>query len=78
DFRAELPAIDLPVLLIAGTQDASAPFELTARPTARLIPDARLKVYDGAPHGMFITHMERVNRDLLEFAAELGHNRQQS
>lgn len=78
DFRAELPAIDLPALIIAGTRDASAPFELTARPTAALMPNARLKVYEGAPHGMFITHMERVNRDLLEFAAELGHNRPQS
>lgn len=75
DLRAELPSIDIPVLLIAGTGDASAPFELTARPTATLIPGARLKVYEGAPHGMFITHMAQVNGDLLEFAAGLGHNR---
>ena len=78
DFRAELADIDVPVLVIAGDRDASAPLDLTARATVRLLPDARLKVYEGAPHGMFITHMERVNRDLLEFAAELGHNRPQS
>jgi len=78
DFRAELPAIDVLVLLIAGTGDASAPFALTARPAAALIPGAQLKVYEDAPHGMFITHMAEVNRDLLEFAATMGQNRLQS
>lgn len=78
DFRAELAAIGLPILLIAGARDASAPPALTAEPTAALLPHARLQVYEDAPHGMFVTHMARVNRDLLEFAAGLGHNRPQS
>lgn len=67
DFRAELPHITLPVLLIAGTRDVSAPFELTAVPTKALLPNAELRVYEGAPHGMFLTHMAQVNRDLLQF-----------
>lgn len=67
DFRAELPDITLPVLLIAGTADASALFALTARPSAALLPNATLQVYEGAPHGMFLTHMVRVNGDLLDF-----------
>jgi pimeloyl-ACP methyl ester carboxylesterase len=67
DFRAELRRIELPVLLIAGDQDVSAPLALTTQPTAALIPHARLKLYEGAPHGMFVTHVERVNADLLEF-----------
>ena len=70
DFRAELPGIAVPVLLIAGDLDVSAPLELTARRTAALLPNARLKVYAGAPHGMFVTHMGRVNGDLIEFIAE--------
>jgi non-heme chloroperoxidase len=70
DFRAELPGITVPVLLIAGDLDVSAPLELTARRTAALLPDVRLKVYHGAPHGMFVTHMGRVNGDLIEFIAE--------
>ena len=70
DFRAELPGITVPVLLIAGDMDVSAPLELTARRTAALLPNARLKVYAGAPHGMFVTHMGRVNGDLIEFIAE--------
>lgn len=77
DFRLELARIDVPVLLIAGENDASAPFGLTARPTARLIPNATLRVYEGAPHGMFITDMARVKRDLLEFADAIAQNRQQ-
>jgi pimeloyl-ACP methyl ester carboxylesterase len=68
DFRAELPRIRLPTLVIHGDRDASAPLELTGRKTARLIPGARLEVYEGAPHGLFVTHMERLNGDLLAFA----------
>jgi pimeloyl-ACP methyl ester carboxylesterase len=72
DFRADLPQVRVPVLLIAGDRDASAPLELTARPTAALLPDVQLKVYEGAPHAMFITDMERVNADLLEFVRASG------
>ena len=67
DFRPELPRIERPVLIIAGDADVSAPLELTARPSAALFPDVRFKLYEGAPHAMFLTHMERVNADLLEF-----------
>ena len=78
DFRPELPGIRVPVLLIAGTNDVSAPLALTAGPTARLLPDARLRRYEGAPHGMFITHQAQVNADLLEFVEVLVHNRRQT
>lgn len=56
DFRAELPGITVPALFIHGDT------------TARLVPDARLEVYEGGPHGLFLTHMERLTRDLLAFA----------
>ena len=75
DFRPELARIDVPVLLVAGELDASAPLDLTARATARLVPHATLRVYEGAPHGMFITDMARVKRDLLEFADTIAQNR---
>jgi non-heme chloroperoxidase len=68
DFRAELPQVAVPTLLIHGDKDVSAPLELTGRQTAKLIPGARLEVYEGAPHGLFLTHMERLTRDLLAFA----------
>jgi pimeloyl-ACP methyl ester carboxylesterase len=67
DFRAELPQIRLPTLVVHGDKDVSAPLELTGRPTAALIPNAQLKVYEGAPHGLFLTHKDRLNSDLLGF-----------
>lgn len=67
DFRAELPKIAVPSLVIQGDKDVSAPIDLTGRKTAALIPGCRLEVYEGAPHGLFVTHMERLARDLLGF-----------
>lgn len=68
DFRRELSQISVPCLVIQGDKDASAPLSLTGRRTAELIPGATLTVYEGAPHGLFITHMERLNADLLAYA----------
>jgi non-heme chloroperoxidase len=67
DFRAELPRITLPTLIIHGDKDASAPIDLTGRPTAALIPNAKFKLYEGAPHGLFVTHKDRLNADLVSF-----------
>jgi pimeloyl-ACP methyl ester carboxylesterase len=65
DFRSELTRITVPTLIIQGTKDVSCPINITGEATARLIPGSELKVYEGAPHGLFLTHMERVNTDLL-------------
>jgi len=67
DFRSELPKIDRPVLIVQGTADQSAPIDLTGRVTAQLLPYRDLQVYLGAPHGLFLTHIERLNADLLRF-----------
>ena len=67
DLRPDLARVDKPVLILQGDKDASAPLEITGRRTAAGIPGAVLKVYPGAPHGLFLTHMEQVNRDILEF-----------
>jgi non-heme chloroperoxidase len=68
DFRAELPKIRVPALIIHGDKDVSAPLDVTGRKTAKLIPGAQLKVYEGAPHGLMFTHIDRLNRDLVDFA----------
>lgn len=70
DFRREIREIGTPVLLIHGDRDRSAPLELTSRPAASLFPNCRLVVYEGAPHGLLYTHMERLHRDMLQFIAE--------
>lgn len=72
EMSEELRRLELPVLLIAGDRDVSAPLELTARRSAALLPRARLCVLEGAAHGMFLTHVERVNAELLEFVREHG------
>jgi non-heme chloroperoxidase len=72
-MAGELRGIDVPVLLIAGANDVSAPLALTAQPSAALIPGARLHVYEGAAHGMFLTHVERTNADLLAFISERSY-----
>lgn len=67
DFRADLRTITLPVLIIQGDNDVGTPIEITGRKTANLITSSQLKVYEGAAHGLNITHMERLNQDLLAF-----------
>jgi non-heme chloroperoxidase len=64
----ELPRISVPTLLIHGDNDKSTPIETTARKTAPLIPGSQLKVYEGAAHGLPITHADQLNADLLAFA----------
>ena len=68
DFRAELRKISIPTLLIHGDIDASTPLERTARKTEPLIRGCQLKVYEGAAHGLPVTHAEQLNSDLLAFA----------
>lgn len=68
DVRADLRGIQIPTLVVHGDADASAPIELTGRPTAELLPRARLLVYEGAPHGIYVTEKDRLTRDLLAFA----------
>jgi len=70
DFRAELAGISVPALVIHGDNDVSSPFDLTGRATSDLIPGAQLKIYEGAPHGLFVTHIERLTSDLLDFVHE--------
>ncbi len=69
DFRPDVRRIAVPALVIHGDRDASAPLALTAQATVALLPDAKLSVYEGAPHGLPLTHVERLNADLLAFLA---------
>jgi non-heme chloroperoxidase len=70
DFRAEMRGIDVPTLIVHGDRDRSMPVELTGKPSAELIPDCRLLVYPGAPHGLMFTHMGELNADLVAFMRE--------
>ena len=69
DFRPELAKLSVPTLIVHGDRDVSAPLAITGRKTAALLPHATMKIYEGAPHGLFLTHAERLNKDLQEFAS---------
>ncbi|WP_194853004.1 alpha/beta fold hydrolase [Nocardia sp. SYP-A9097] len=70
DFRPELPAITLPTLIIHGDMDASVAAEISAEPLSELLPNASLKIYENAPHGLYLTHAARLAQDLLDFTRE--------
>jgi non-heme chloroperoxidase len=67
DFRPDLPAFEVPTLLIHGTADKNVPIDITSRVAAKAIRQAQLIEYEGAAHGVLVTHKERVNNDLLAF-----------
>ncbi|MBY0110237.1 MAG: alpha/beta hydrolase [Candidatus Babeliaceae bacterium] len=67
DFREDLKKIDVPTLIIQGDDDQIVPFAISGALTSKIIKNAVLKVYPGAPHGLCSTHKDKVNADLLEF-----------
>jgi non-heme chloroperoxidase len=67
DFRGDLTKIDVPVLIVHGTDDRILPFEATAARLPDLIDDVRLVAVEGGPHNIAWTHPDEVNAALLEF-----------
>lgn len=67
DFRPDLASFTVPTLIIHGTDDKTVPIDTSARQAAKGIAQAKLIEYDGAPHGLFATHKERLTNDLLAF-----------
>lgn len=68
DLRADMQAITVPTLLIHGDKDQISPLERTARKAAAIIKGCELRVYEDAPHGVVLTHRERLTQDILAFA----------
>lgn len=69
DFRADLPRIDVPVLVIQGDADRILPFGKTGQRLPGLIKNAELVVIEGGPHAIAWTHADQVNRVLLGYLA---------
>ena len=67
DLTEDLKKIDVPTLILHGDDDQIVPIDASARLSAKIVKDATLKVYPGAPHGMCSTHKDEVNADLLAF-----------
>lgn len=78
DFRAEMSAVRVPTLIIHGDNDKTVPIDVTGKVAAQMIPGAEFRVYEGAPHGLFITDKDKLNGDLLNFVRRLDAPRAQS
>jgi non-heme chloroperoxidase len=69
DFRQDLPKIDVPTLVVHGTEDRILPYEATAKRLPDLVADLKLVSVEGGPHNIGWTYPEEVNKALLEFLA---------
>jgi non-heme chloroperoxidase len=69
DFRADLPKLDVPMLVIHGDDDQVLPYAKTDERLAGLISDVPMVVIAGGPHAIAWTHADQVNDALLQFMA---------
>lgn len=67
DFRSEMASVNVPTLIIHGDKDETVPIGITSEIAAKLIPDNKFIVYEGAPHGLFYTEKDKLNQDLIAF-----------
>jgi non-heme chloroperoxidase len=67
DFTEDLKVIDVPVLVMHGSDDQVVPIADSAELSVKLLKNGTLKIYDGYPHGMFATNADVINADLLAF-----------
>jgi non-heme chloroperoxidase len=70
DSTEDLEAINVPVLFLHGEDDQIVPIENSARKAIKLVLNGSLKTYPGLSHGLFATHPEPINADLLAFIRE--------
>lgn len=68
DLRADMRAVGVPTLIVHGDKDLVSPLAKTAQKTAELIPGCELRVYEEAPHGLVLSHRDRLARDILALA----------
>ena len=67
DTTEDLKKFDVPTLILHGDDDQIVPIAASAMKSSKLVKNAQLKIYEGAPHGMCTTLKDRVNADLLAF-----------
>jgi non-heme chloroperoxidase len=67
DTTEDLKKFDVPTLIVHGDDDQIVPIVAAALKSSKIVPNAQLKIYEGAPHGLPTTLKDRLNSDLLEF-----------
>src|SRR5437764_6754731 len=69
DFRADLPKIEVPMLVIHGDDDHVLPYAKTGERLPGLISNVQTVVIADGPHAIAWTHADQVNNALLQFLA---------
>ena len=69
DFTEDLKALDVPILLAHGDDDQIVPLVAAAQKSIELVKHGTLKVYPGAPHGIYGDYQAALDKDILEFIA---------
>lgn len=67
DFREEMYTVNVPTLIIHGDNDKIVDIEISSKKSAALIPNNQFIIYKDAPHGLFYTHKDKLNADLVSF-----------
>lgn len=67
DFRADLDKIRVPLLVIHGKEDATVPIDVSSEEAVKRVPHAEYIIYDDAAHGLFYTHKNKFNEDIINF-----------
>jgi non-heme chloroperoxidase len=67
DFTEDLKKIDVPTLILHGDDDQIVPIGASADLSSKIVKNARLVVYPGAPYGLTATLKDRLDTDLLTF-----------
>ncbi len=72
DFTEDLKKFDVPTLILHGDDDQIVPIGASGLMSAKIVKNAKLKVYPGFPHGMPTTNADQINADLLAFLEGVG------
>ncbi|MFI8208281.1 alpha/beta fold hydrolase [Streptomyces werraensis] len=67
DFTEDLKKIEVPVLVMHGTDDQIVPYDDAAPLTVKLLKNGTLKSYEDYPHGMLSVYPDELNNDILEW-----------
>ncbi|MBK4775749.1 alpha/beta hydrolase [Candidatus Pantoea edessiphila] len=70
NFYNDLSKINIPTLIIHGSNDQILPYQLTSEQTHKLIPNSKLKLYKNGPHGFVLTHQDHLKQDIISFLQE--------
>ena len=67
DFTDDLKKMTIPTLIVHGDDDQIVPIGASAIAASKILKNARLEIYKGAPHAIPQMQKEKLNADLLAF-----------